>query len=180
MRKTIVKFGLISGAVSSAMMLVTVTFTDRIGFDRGLYLGYTGIVLSFLLVYFGVRSYRDDVGGGQITFGKAFVVGLGITLISCMCYVMMWEPLYFTVMHDHLDKYGTYMVQKERSAGASEAVIQQKMQEMAHMKQMLENPFINAAMTFIEPFPVGLVMTLISAGLLRKKKSGEQVVAVGV
>ena len=112
MKRTIIVFGLISGAVSSAMMLATVPFYDRIGFGTsGLVVGYTGMVLSFLLVFFGVRSYRDNVGGGQITFGKAFMIGLAITLISCVCYVITWEALYFTVLHDFPEKYAAYMIQ---------------------------------------------------------------------
>ena len=92
MKKTIVVFGLISGAVSSVMMMATLPFHDQIGFDKsGYILGYTSIVLSFLLVYFGVRSYRDNLGGGEITFAKAFGVGIAITVISCLCYVATWE-----------------------------------------------------------------------------------------
>lgn len=169
MKKTILTFGLLSGAVSSVMMLLTMPFMDRIGFDHGYFVGYTSIVLSFLLVFFGIRSYRDNVGGGKITFGKAFAIGLGITLISCVCYVITWEALYFTVLHDFMDKYGAYIVAKAKASGATEAVLQKKLQEVADMKKMYENPLINVAMTFIEPFPVGLLMTLLSAGLLRRK-----------
>jgi len=81
MKKTILTFGLISGAISSLVMVVIVPFADRIGFERGPVIGYTSIVLSFLLVFFGIRSYRDNVGDGQITFLKAFAVGISITLI---------------------------------------------------------------------------------------------------
>src|SRR5689334_9333143 len=85
MKKTVLTFGLISGAVSSLMMVATVPFADRIGFDKGAVVGYTSIVLSFLLVFFGIRSYRDNAGNGQITFTKAFAVGITITVISCIC-----------------------------------------------------------------------------------------------
>lgn len=171
MKKTIVTFGLISGAVSSAMMMLTVQFIDRIGFDRGYFVGYTAIILSFLLVYFGIRSYRDNVGGGQISFGTALKIGLGITVISCICYVITWEVLYFTVptLHDFTDKYAAYVLEKAKASGASDAVLAAKKKELADFNVMYQNPLINAAMTFIEPFPVGLVMTLISAGVLKKK-----------
>ncbi len=170
MKKTIVTFGLISGVVSSALMLLTVPFHDKIGFDSaGYVVGYTAIVLSFLLVFFGIRSYRDNVGYGQITFGKAFLIGLGITLISCICYVITWEALYFTVMHDFPAKYAAHMIEKLKASGASDAVIAQRAKELEQFKVMYENPLINAALTFIEPFPVGLAMTLLSAALLKKK-----------
>lgn len=179
MKKTIWTFGLISGAVSSAMMLLTAPFHDRIGFERAGYIvGYTTIILSFMLVYFGIRSYRDKIGGGQITFGKAFLVGLGITVISCVCYVITWEALYFTVFHDFTDKYAAYMIAKAKNSGATDAAVQQIVQQMAQFKKMYENPLINIAFTFIEPFPVGLLITLVSAAVLRKK-APTQAVAVG-
>jgi hypothetical protein len=173
MKRTILTFGLISGIFSSLMIVATVPFADRIGFDKGEYLGYTVIVLSFLLVFFGIRSYRDNVGNGQITFGKAFTVGIGITLISCICYVVTWEVLYFKFLPGFMDKYGAYMVQKMQSAGASAPAIQAKVEEIKKYKELYDNPLINAAMTFIEPFPIGLLVTLISAAILRKKPQSQ-------
>jgi hypothetical protein len=171
MRKTIVTFGLISGAVSSVLMIGTMLFADKIGFDRGYVLGYTTIVLSLLLVYFGIRSYRDEVSGGAITFGKAFAVGISITVISCLFYVATWEVLYFKFLPGFMDKYGAHVVEKLRASGASDAAILAKTQEVTKYKEMYDNPLINAAMTFIEPFPVGLLITLLSAAVLRKKSS---------
>jgi hypothetical protein len=169
MKKTILTFGLISGVLSSMMMIATVPFMHKIGFDHGLLVGYTAIVLSFLLVFFGIRSYRDNVGHGQITFGKAFTVGISIALISCFFYVATWEVLYFNFLPDFWDKYSAHIVAKLNETGASPAVIQAKADELKKFKVMYDNPLMNAAMTFIEPFPVGLVMTLLSAAILRKK-----------
>ena len=173
MKKTILIFGLISGALSSLMMVATVPLMHDNGFDRGYVIGYTAIVLSFLLVFFGIRSYRDNVGHGQITFARGFAVGICITLISCVFYVATWEVLYFTVMHDFMDKYSAYMVGKLQASGASATAIQAKLEEMKKFKAMYENPFFNVAMTFIEPFPVGLGITLISAAVLRKKPQAQ-------
>jgi len=169
MKKTILTFGLISGAFSSLMMVATVPLEDKIGFNRAEVLGYTLIVLSFLLVFFGIRSYRDNVGHGHITFTKAFVVGISITLITCVCYVVTWEVLYFNFLHDFMDKYAAYMVEKLRASGASAAAIQAQVQQLKKYKELYENPLFNAAMTFLEPFPVGLAITLISAAVLRRK-----------
>ena len=173
MKKTILTYGLISGAFTALMMPVTLSMEDKIGFNHSLFLGYTLIVLSFMLVFFGIRSYRDNAGNGQITFVKGFTIGISITLIMCVCYVVTWEIIYFNFMHDYLDKYAAYMVEKARAAGASAAAIQAQVEEMRQLKVKYENPIFNAAMTFIEPFPVGLLMTLISAAILRKKPHGE-------
>ncbi len=173
MKKTVLTFGLISGVISSLMMVATVPFVDRIGFDKGAIVGYTAIVLSFLLVFFGIRSYRDNVGNGQITFGKAFAVGISITVISCISYVVTWEILYFNFLPDFMDKYSVYIVEKLKASGASAAAVQVKVQELKKYKELYDNPFFNALMTFIEPFPIGLVITLISAVVLRKKPQSQ-------
>jgi hypothetical protein len=169
MKKTVLTFGLISGAVAAVLMTSLVSFVYRIGFDKGVILGYTAIVVSLLLVPFGIRSYRENVGGGSITFGRAFAIGILITIISCVCYVIAWEIVYYNFLPDFGEKYAAYMVEKARVSGATQQVIDATLQEMKGMKAMLDNPLINAALSFIEPFPVGLIITTISAVILRKK-----------
>ncbi|HLK04424.1 MAG TPA: DUF4199 domain-containing protein [Candidatus Acidoferrum sp.] len=173
MKKIILTFGLISGAICILMMILQLVFMDRNGSHHGLLLGYATIVLSLLLVFFGVRSYRDNVAKGQITFGKAFLVGLAITMLSCLIYVATWEVVYFKFMPDFMDKYADSMIQKVQASGKSAAEIQVKVEELNKMKVQYKNPFYNMAVTFMEPFPVGLVITLVSAGVLRKKSQSQ-------
>jgi uncharacterized protein DUF4199 len=170
MKRTVLVFGLISGLVISVLMTITTVFADRIGFDRAVFVGYTMMVLAFLLVFFGIRSYRENVGGGEISFGKAFQVGILIMLISCVFYVVSWEILYYNFMPDFAEKYAAHIIEKARASGASEAQIAEQTQQMKQMKAMLANPLINAAVSILEPLPVGLVMTLISAAILRKRR----------
>jgi hypothetical protein len=169
MKKTVLTFGLIGGAVMAAMMFATLPFVEKIGFDKGAIVGYTSMILAFMLVFFGIRSYRENVGHGHITFGRAFAVGILITLVTCVCYVVAWEIIYFKFMPDFVEKYTSYMIEKVKATGASQQVIDAKLQEMKSIKAMYDNPFINAAITFTEPFPIGLIVTLISAAILRKK-----------
>ena len=171
MRKIIITFGLISGAISSLMMIVLVTFGGRIGFDRGAIIGNTSIVLSFLMVFFGIRTYRDNIGNGQITFLKAFAVGLSITLISSIIYVVTWEVIYYNFLPGFWDAYGAHLVQKLTASGASPAAIQAKLQQVRRYKELYKNPFFNAVLTFIHPFPIGLVITLFSALVLRQNRN---------
>jgi hypothetical protein len=173
MKKTVLTFGLISGVISSVLMVSTLPFLHKIGFNKGLVLGYTSIVLSFLLVFFGIRSYRDNVGKGQITFKKAFAVGISITLISCIFYVVTWEILYFNFLPDFMDQYGAHMIEKLKASGAGPAAIQAQIEQVKRYKEIEDNPLLNAAMTFIEPFPIGLAITLISAAVLRKKAQSQ-------
>ena len=169
MKRTTLIFGLISGAVSSLMMLATVPFADRIGFDKRAVIGYTAIVLSFLLVFFGVRSYRENAGGGRLTFGRGFAVGILITLISSACYVGTWEIVYYKLMPGFAEKYAAHMVERAKASGASPQKVDETERKAKQFKQMYDNPAINVALTFTEVFPIGLAVTLLSAGILRKK-----------
>ena len=172
MKKTILTFGFISGAVLSLLTLATIPFADKIAASGGEYLGYTIMVLSFLLVFFGIRSYRDVKGEGQITFTRGFLIGIAITVISSVCYVVTWELLYFNSSSIHLfmEKYSQHMVDKVKASGASAASMQEQLQRIQRFKELYENPFFNSLFTFIEPFPVGLIITLISAAILRRKR----------
>jgi hypothetical protein len=83
--------------------------------------------------------------------------------------VASWEVIYFKFMPDFADKYAAHAIGEMREKGATDAAIAAKKVEMEKMKVMLDNPLLNAAMTFIEPFPVGLIVTLLSAAILRRK-----------
>ncbi|MEI9980513.1 MAG: DUF4199 domain-containing protein [Edaphobacter sp.] len=174
MKKTILTFGIISGILSSVMMCGTIPFLRDLNHgNKGYYLGYTAIVLSFLLVFFGIRSYRDNLANGGITFGRAFAIGIGITLISCVFYVVTWEiislqlpPRLYGQLLREAHREGPIFARNARGHPGKVAAIR-------HSQQLYENPLVNALYTFIEPFPVGLVITLISAAILRRKPQSQ-------
>ncbi|MGP8215937.1 MAG: DUF4199 domain-containing protein [Bacteroidia bacterium] len=170
MKKTVIKFGIISSLIMATGMVVSMHFTNDIGFDKGELVGYSVMVISFLMVFFGVRSYRDKLNDQAITFGQAFKVGGLIALISCLVYVGVWLILYYNFMPDFGDKYAAYSIEQLKNAHKSQAEIDTAIQEMARFKEMYKNPFINAGITFLEPLPVALIMSLLAALILRKKK----------
>lgn len=170
MRKIVLTFGLIAGAILSAMMLITLPFQDQIGFDKGAIIGYTTMVLAFLMVFFGVKSYRDNVAGGSVTFGRAFKVGLMITAVASVCYVATWELVYYQLAPDFAEKYAAYTVEKARRSGATDAQIAAQTQRMTEFKEMYRNPLVNIALTLLEPLPVGILFTLVTAGVLSRKR----------
>jgi hypothetical protein len=175
MRKIVLTFGFIAGAIMAVMMLITFLFQDRIGFDKGAIIGYTTMVLAFLMVYFGVRSYRDNVAGGSVTFGRALSVGLLITAVATVCYVATWEVIYYKLAPDFGDKYAAYEVDKAKKAGATDAQIAARMEEMTKFKEMYRNPLVNIALTFLEPLPVGILIALVTAGAVSRKRRVEGV-----
>src|SRR5882757_8081504 len=154
MKKTVLTFGLISGVIMSVLM-------------GG----------SFLLIYFGIRSYRDNTLAGQISFGRAFACGILIALITSVCYVAMWEVLYFNFMPHFMDGYFAAQIHKVQSSGLDPATIATQVAAIQRSAQLYQNPFVNMAYTFIEPFPVGLVITLVSAAVLRRKAPVESATA---
>lgn len=176
MRKIVLTFGLIAGGIMSAMMLITLPFQDQIGFDKAAIIGYTTMVVAFLMVFFGVKSYRDNVAGGAVTFGRAFKVGLLITLLASVCYVLTWQFVYYQIAPDFVDKYVAHALERARQAGASAAEIAEKTRVMTMYGELYKNPLVNIALTLIEPLPVGLLFTLVTAGILsRKNRHGSQV-----
>ena len=170
MKKIVLTFGLISGAIISALMLATVPFMHQLEMTRAMVIGYTTMVLAFLLVFFGIRSYRENIGNGRISFGRALAVGLLIMLIGSACYVITWEIIYFNFMPDFAEKYAAFMLEDMRAKGASAAEMAQKMEEMKRFQVLYDtNIFYNVGMTLLEPLPVGIIMTFISALILRRR-----------
>ena len=173
MKKAVLTFGLIAGVIISVLMGGSLLLAQQIGSGHSMALGYTIMVASFLSIYFGIRSYRDNALGGQISFGRAFACGILITLVTTVCYVAMWEVLYYNFMPHFMDGYFAAQIHQVESSGLGSAAIAAQVTAIQHSAQLYQNPFVNMAYTFIEPFPVGLIITLVSAAVLRRKASGE-------
>jgi len=177
MKRIVLTFGLITGIILVAMMFLTLPFHDALGFDRAMIVGYTTMLLAFLLVYFGVRSYRDNVARGAVGFGRAFVVGLLISFVASACYATAWGVYYFSARPDYLTKYQAHEMEKARASGESAEALAKRKAEMEDLARKYENPAFNFALTFLEPMPVALIMSLVSAGVLSRRRK-EGVVAV--
>src|ERR1700758_5024197 len=158
MKKTVLTFGLISGFIISVLMDSSLLLAHKIGSGHSMILGYTIMVASFLLVYFGIRSYRDNTLGGQISFGRAFACGILITLVTSVCYVATWEILYFNFMPHFMDGYFAAQIHKVQSAGLDPATAAAQVAAIQRSQQLYQNPFVNMAYTFIEPLPVGFII----------------------
>lgn len=170
MRKIVLTFGCISGAILATMMLMTLPFQDRIGFENGTIVGYTTMILAFVLIYFGVRSYRDNVLGGTISFGRALKVGALIAAVASGWYVATWELIYYRLSPDFGTKYQAYIMDKARADGETEEQLAKRKADMERFGELYKNPAVNVAITFLEPLPVALVMALVSAGVLSRRR----------
>ena len=174
MKKTVLTFGLIAGVMISVLMDGSLLLANKIGSGHNsMVLGYTMMVASFLLVYFGIRSYRDNTLAGQISFGRAFACGILIALITTVCYVATWEVLYFNFMPHFMDSYWAAQIHKVQSSGLDPAATAASVAAIQRSQRLYQNPIVNMAYTFMEPLPVGLLITLISAAILRRKSPVE-------
>lgn len=172
MKKLVIIYGLICGlVVITPMLVLTNTATKSGSFEGAMLLGYATMVLAFSLVFVGIRNYRNKYNDGIIGFGKAFKVGILIVLIASTVYVIGWLVDYYLFLPDFPDKYAAYEIEKLRAAGASQASIDKQVKEMAEFKEMYKNPVIVVLFTYLEILPVGLIVTLISALVLKRKQA---------
>ena len=162
------RFGLISGAAAVLLSLVRLPFIATESMETADFLGYLSMVVSALFVFFGIRFHRERLGAGRITFGRGLLVGLLITLISCGCYAVGFEIIYFQLAPDFGEAYSASIVDRARAAGAAEREIEKKVQQARRLKALYDNPWTNALLSFSRSFPVGLAGALVSAAILRR------------
>lgn len=171
MKKTILTYGLIAGAIASLMMgLSLLVGVDHLDSNWGMVLGYTGMIIAFAFIFVAITKYRDRLNGGAISFGKAFVIGLGISLIASTMYVAVWMIEYKYVFPDFMEKYAASELVKMKNEGASETEINTAAAEMEQFKEMYKNPAVRIAFTYGEILPVGLLASLLAATILMKRR----------
>lgn len=170
MKKVVLVNGIIAGLIVSTLMVLSTMYYKRTGeFENGMIYGYASMILAFIFIFVGVKTFRDKYNGGLISFGKAFKIGLLIALIASSFYVVTWLIEYFYFFTDFTEIYAADTLAKAKAAGASEAELAKQSAEMAKFGEMYKNPFFNAVMTYAEILPLGLLVSLISAFFLKKK-----------
>jgi hypothetical protein len=170
MTRMMLTYGLISGVVVAATITATIIFGGGGGHQSNLWLGYLIMVVALSSILVGVKQYRDKAQGGVITFWKAFLLGLGIAAVAGVAYVLVWETYLAATHYAFMDQYVEATLAAKRAAGVSGAEYAKLAAEMETMKANYTNPLFRLPMTFIEIFPVGLVIALVSAALLRNPK----------
>ena len=173
MQRNIIVYGLIAGIIVSTLMLFNVNYLSHgdanLDYNTSLLIGYASMLIAFSLVFVGIRNYRDKYNGGVISFGKAFKIGILIVLIASTIYVAAWLIDYYFFIPDFAEKYSAQTLDKLKASGASQLEIDKQTKEMAYFVRMYKNPFFNTMMTYIEILPVGLIVTLVSSFILKKK-----------
>jgi hypothetical protein len=159
------------------MMMLTLPFHDRIGYEKAMVVGYTTMILAALFVYFGVRSYRDNVNGGTVTFGRALGIGLLISLVATLMYVATWELAKDKIAPGYMEKYQAHMEAEAKASGKPQAEIDKEIAELKKYSDMAKNPLMESAFVFLEPLPVALLASLLSAFVLKRNRREEAALA---
>ena len=170
MKRTVLVFGLFAGLIVATTMgiFMSICYKDpATSMGTGsMIIGFLSMIIAFSLIYVGVKNYRDKQLGGTISFGKAFKMGLLIALVASTIYVITWAILYTYVMPDFMDIYSAEMIKQ-----AAPADVQAKTEEMAKYKEMYKNPVFFVLFTYMEILPVGLLISLITALILKRKRA---------
>lgn len=171
MKRYIIIYGIISGAVIILSMILSLTLSDMSeGTQMAEWLGYLIMIVAFSMIFIGIKRYRDQELGGVIKFGTAFKLGLGITLIASLIYVVIWEINLVVTDYAFIDEYTEAIIEARKSEGLEGPALEKLTAEMTEMKTKYSNALFRIPITFSEIFPVGLVIALIAAGILRNSK----------
>ena len=169
MIRTILIFGLISGVIVGAGMLASIIFVGG-GGHSSLWLGYLVMLVALSAILVGVKSHRDRDLGGVIKFRTALLAGLGIAVVASVIYVAAWEAYLAITHYAFMDHYVASILAAKRAAGVSGAAYDKIAAEMETMRVQYRQPLYRFATTFIEIFPVGVLVAVVSAALLRNPR----------
>jgi hypothetical protein len=163
-------YGLLSGTIIVVVITIGIHLSHLFSGFHSEWFGYLVMLVALTFIFVGMKRYRDQEKGGVIRFLPAFGLGLGIAVVAGLAYVFVWEG-YLAISHyNFIDDYAASILRAQRAAGASPAKIAAKAAELQALKAQYANPLFRLPMTFMEIFPVGFVVALASAGLLRNPR----------
>ena len=173
MKKIVLTYGLISGSIVAALILLSLPLWNAgvLNHGNGALVGYTTMVIALSVIFFGVKSYRDNYNNGAVSFWKALQIGVFITLIAGVMYELAWEISMSQMSDDFIQQAFEHQFTEMKANGATDAAVQearQKNEEFLTYYRIFPVRFLITIL--VELFPVGFVISLISAALLRKKE----------
>jgi hypothetical protein len=171
MLRTILIYGVIAGLIVAIPMFTLLAMDGaHESWSSSHFFGYALMILALSLIFIGVKSYRDKVKGGVIKFLPAFLIGLGISVVAGLIYVIGWEVTLYLTNYTFAADYAASALAAAEAKGVPPAELEAMRTQYAQFEQMYANPLFRLPMTFIEIFPVGLIISLITAVLLRNPR----------
>ncbi len=171
MKKIIVVYGLITGSIIIGVMILMQNLTsgaDSAAFSE--WFGYLVMIIALSAIFVAIKRYRDQELGGVIKFGTAFLLGLGISIVASTVYVIVWEVNLSVTDYAFVNDYAENVIADKEAAGATDAELLTLAADMEKFKSDYKKPLFRVPMTFLEIFPVALLVTLLSAAVLRNSR----------
>jgi hypothetical protein len=163
-------YGSLAGFAIISVMLAGILFSDRDSVFYSMWFGYGVMLVAMIFMFVGVKRYRDIELGGVIRFKSAFLMGLGIAVVAALAYILIWEVYLAATGYRFMDDYIAGLARDMQAQGRTAAEIAREMEDFEWMRANYSNPLVRIPMTFLEIFPVGLLVALVSAGLLRNPR----------
>ena len=163
-------FGGIAGLVVITVLLLGITVLKHESFISTEWFGYLTMLVALSMIFLGIKRYRDNDLGGVIKFLPALGLGLGIAVVAGVIYVVVWEIYLAASGYHFMDAYIAGIIASKKAHGMSGAALATEIANLQAMKIQYDNPLYRVPMTFLEIFPVGLIVAVISAAVLRFSK----------
>lgn len=172
MKRIILVNGLIAGIIVAAMLLASIPLHQNgiIDYDSGMLIGYTTMVIGLSTIFFGIKTYRDQLNGGTVSFGRAFGIGISIAAIAAVIYAVTWDVYYRFRGEEFTDYIAACQIEELQEDGASQEEIARAKTQFQQFGEMYRNTFVRFGFSMFEIFPVGIIITFVSSLLLRKRK----------
>ncbi len=175
MKKTVLTFGIISGLVVALLMTLSILlFYGEEDMSGSMMVGYASMLIAFAFIFVGIKNYRDKYNGGVVTFGKALQIGLLIAFIASSFYVAAWLVEYYCFMPDFMDKYADHVLKQMQESGATASEIAAQKEHLDFGREAYKTPIGIILMTYVEILPLGIVIALICALILKRKSIGNR------
>ncbi len=170
MNRIAIIYGAISGTIAIGVIIIGALAKNAGSHDSAAF-GYLIMVIALTMIFIGVKSYRDRNLGGVIRFGPAMALGAMIAAVAGLFYVAGWEGYLAATGNRFIEEYAAGVIEAKKAAGVAGEALQSEIAKMEAMKANYANPFFRVPMTFLEIFPVGIVIALMSAAILRNPKA---------
>jgi len=170
MQKIALTYGVLSGTITIAVLILGLVVSDGGSFLTSELFGYLTMLVALSMIFIGIKRYRDLEMGGVIRFLPAATMGIAIAAIAAIIYTLVWELYLMSSGYTFIDSYVTSAIEAKKAAGLAGEQLAQEMAELEEMRASYGKIYIRMPMTFLEIFPVGLVIAILSAALLRNPK----------
>ncbi|MDH7447516.1 DUF4199 domain-containing protein [Aquimarina sp. 2201CG14-23] len=168
MKNTVLRYGIYGAITICVLFILALTLGKNLSYFTQEVIGYTSMVVSLIFVFFGIKHYRDKENNGIVSFGKALVIGMLISLLAAIAFGLL-DVIYIKYINpDFTTEYYAHMVEQMRSS-LPEAEFKVKLAELETQKELFSSPLMNFLLMSATVLIIGFIISLISGLILQRK-----------